>query len=288
VWEWLTGQREALGALWSGLSPQAQDSIVTAAFTIVVATAAALLVVRQIGRQAARVVEGKRQVEAMRLKRDVYNDLQAAIGSCEGARLKLRSYIEDFLINVDLYRKDKSAKWVPSARPPDLLQLFNTSNQTAGGLVGLLGRLRIVEPRMEVFSTAFAAALHDVRHVFQAYLGPAVRSMAVQAKEGGTAAWNAPGDREFERLERVSADLLRALDTFGGYLADLETETQNTLLGELFKRHLLPRTPGSDGDVVVRLDRYKELVAHFEKNSPWGVDRAISVATERPRQPDAA
>jgi hypothetical protein len=288
VWEWLTSQGEALAAAWSGLSPQVQDSIITATFTIVVATAAAMLVVRQIGKQAARAVEGTRRAEAMRLKREVYKDLQAAIGNCLDARQRLRSFAQDFLANVDLYRKDKSTKWAPSARPPELLQLFNAMSQTTGGLVGLLGRLKIVDPRMDIFPTALAAALHDARHAFQAYLDPAIRAMAVQAKDSGVVSWTPPGDRDFDRLERVSEDLLRALDTFGDYLVDLETETQNTLLGELFQRQLPPRTPAGANDVVVRLDRYKELAAHFERNSSWGVDLATAQADERLRQSNAA
>ena len=108
--------------------------------------------------------------------------------------------------------------------------------------------------------------------------------MAVQAREDGTSSWVAPSDKDYERLERVSMDLLRTLDTFGGYLSDLETEAQNILLGELFKRQLPPRTALHPEDIVVRLDQHRELAAHFERNSPWGVDKAIAQRADGKQQ----
>lgn len=282
--EWLEALRESLGALWGGLAAPTRDSIVATAITILIATAAALLVTWQVGRQARRALDGRRQIESMRLKKDVYKDIQGSIGACLDARLKLKAFVHEFLLNVDIYRKDKSARWTPNAQPSRLVALFGASTQTVGDLVGLLGRLKIIDPRMDVFPVAFNSALYDVRLAFQSYADPATRVMALQARDNAPAVWMPPGDRDFDRFERASQDLLRTLEVLGGYLADLEIEIQNVLLGPLFKRQLAPRTPANADDIVIRLDRHKELSDYFLRGSPWGVDMATAENDSRKRQ----
>lgn len=74
-----------------------------------------------------------------------------------------------------------------------------------------------------------------------------------------------PSEQQLVELERKHDDYLRVCNDISGYMIDLQIETQNELLGDLFGREVPPRNPRDSSVRILRRDE-TELI-HRPKGS---------------------
>lgn len=248
------------------------EAIIGAVATVLVGTLGALVVVWQIGQQARSAIDQNRLNEAQKLKLRVYEDVVRVCSDAATATGRLSTFIQSFQTMVGVWH-DARAKGIslspPKARVPELLKLNSKFSEANIELMLLTERWQVVDPRIDLFRHAINAALHDYREAQHPYLQFASRAMPMDHPNDPTKLlpWTAPDPIV---TDQMSVRLLEALQTCGSYLADIQVEMQNLLVGDLFGHRIAPRAPLDQKFVVVRLDAYDRLKNYFETESNWG------------------
>jgi hypothetical protein len=247
--------------------------------TLLAATIAAFAVVWQIGRQARLTLKQSEHAEALKLKLAVYRDFNSAYANATQANAQLSSYIRNYDMEIFTYRIQLESGIQPSApkaRAEKLGDLAHDCRIKMNVIASLIEQWQIVDPRLTIFQTAFAAVSWEIEKAFSAYFDFAIRTMPREVpghpQQGTLFPWQAPSPEATEAIKASGDKLEKALLQQACFLIDFQKEVQNLLLGELFKNHVTPREPIDPEVVVIRLDDREHLVRHFEA-SEWGRER---------------
>lgn len=266
-----------LFVLWSGLQPSIQAALIGAAATITAATMGALVVARQIRKQAANAIRQNSHNESLKLKMKVYEEIIGVVQKCQDATSALSTFIRLFSISVQKARLQIAigqTVMLPNERFLALMELQKAFSSSAIDMVFLTERWQIIDPRIEIFRTAFNATMHDVREASTAYEGVATYLMPVDRPDGlGVFPWSPPADPQFALLENASKALIETVELLGSFAYDFQNEMQNLLVGELFGNQISSRIPIDPRQPVVRLENHTMLDAYFNKDTPWGRNR---------------
>jgi hypothetical protein len=279
---------DAIDLWWLGIAPPIKGALVGALATVSAATFGAIVVFRQIGRQARNAIDQNRINEATKLKLEQYRaftDLTRVAGD----------EVVDFMSRVARFvgalntRKTLPAG-VPLGIPPAeraqvMVDRYAALGNRCVAIIAWVERWNIIDPRLDLFQRATNVASHDVMDAWIAYFTLVSRVMA-RDMPGGGVAWNEPTDKDLKAVQRLSDTLNDRLMTLSNYLSDFEREMQNLLLGDLFRHQLSPRQPMDPRMRVVTLARYDDLMKHFNEETPWA--KAKIEAEERVRKQLAA
>lgn len=157
----------------------------------------------------------------------------------------------------------------PSFRYLDLLALDRACSDALTDLVFLIEERLIADHRLSVFKLAFLAKAHDVREAFGANIQwNLMQSLQHQFPDGTLSVYETPSQQAFEQLQFSIAALADPLIDCGAFCEDLIVELQNAHLGEVFDTKLAHREPEDPSRIVLRLDKYEELMAWVE-TTPW-------------------
>jgi hypothetical protein len=124
---------------------------------------------------------------------------------------------------------------------------------------------------MDIFRIAVASALYDIDDAHQHYSNVANRAMSTASLRSP---WTPPNDDAFREIEFLGNQLLNAVTTLQAYIFDFLREMQTLLVGPMFDQRITPRIPRDPSFVVVRLDRYDQLIAYFNQQTAWGRNQA--------------
>lgn len=259
---------------WSRLQPNVQAALIGAGATVTAATIGALVVARQIRKQAANAIRQNSHNEALKLKLKVYEEIIEVVQRCQDASSSLSSFVRVFSVGVQLARNACARAQrivVPDGRAPVFLDLQKSFAQSAVMMVFLTERWQIIDPRIEVFRTAFNSALHDVRSAYTKYVKIAVELMPVVRPDGQSIfPWSPPDDLQFAALDQAGKSLIEAVDKLASFAYDFQGEMQNLLVGELFGKQVPPRASIDPSYPVIRLEHHAKLEAYFLTDTAWG------------------
>jgi hypothetical protein len=160
---------------------------------------------------------------------------------------------------------------VPSAHPSQLIEKKSQVASSAIKVMAVTETWQIVDPRMDVFRIAIVTALHDLDFAYQPYFNAAYRAMTIAFPKD---AWAPPNEEALCQIDALGDALLNSLMTLQAYIFDFLREMQTLLVGPMFDQRIAPRVPSSSSSVVVRLDRYAELMAYFKEQTEWGRSQA--------------
>jgi hypothetical protein len=263
----------ALVNAWPLLQPPVQAAIISGLVAGGTALLAAWLLVWQIGKQAQNAIAANRTTEAIKLKKEVYQEFIAACRKATNAQSKVISYTQRFELAITAAQSLRSQGLAPT--PPEARALafsdlsFKASNRMAE-LVMLQERWEIIDPRTTIFREAFFHANYELREAQGKYYEMALRHMPHQLPDGMLVPWAVPDDMTKAMIVELGDALRHAYHLQDSYVSDLQNEMQNALLGELFDPNRVPvREPKDPAFTTVRLDRIPELKWFFA-NTPSG------------------
>ncbi|NEJ90299.1 hypothetical protein GR223_30910 [Rhizobium leguminosarum] len=272
---------------WLSLTP-----FIGAIATIIAATLAALVVMSQNAKQARRATVQLRHTEALKLKMRVYEEIVGLCREAGDAEVSYSSYASGFVIDLTLYREMTRAglSWgLPKARALSLFEKQAHFSKAVIALISLAERWGVIHPGLEMYRLAFNVALHDAEIAFDPYRSLVIRFMPAEIpnspEQGSLFPWTMPDDATIQTLKVATDALIKAIDSFGGFMYDFQIDMQNLLVGELFEHRIAPRQPLDPKIVVARLDDWEKLKAYFENSTAWGkmkneIDAQVRKANE--------
>ncbi|MBI3451839.1 MAG: hypothetical protein HY057_03225 [Rhodospirillales bacterium] len=262
------------------LRPDIQVAIIGVVVTVTSAVLGALVVVWQIGKQARYAIAQNRHNEALKLKLEIYKEIVAVCRDTSRACNDLSAYGPRFYAEVELSSKMKSDEgrsfFVPKEPIPVLRNRNIVLAQKLIEIMGLAERWQIIDPRIEVIIKATLAAKYDIDNAYKKYEAIVFKIMPLEPRKSKPNVtefyWKTPNEDTIAQLKNIGDRLVNALLDFLGYIYDFQVEMQNLLLGELFQHKLPAREPLGHDSIVIRLDRYKELMEYFDQKSAYGRD----------------
>jgi hypothetical protein len=267
---------------WPVVDPALKPPIITGAFTILAAMGGALVVLWQLRRQAANTIDANRKNEAIKLKKEVYEELVEVCRDGTDAGSKLYHYVQRFALDVGLLRhvytdKEKlPPELVPKQRYKVMRDIENDLAVKVARLIRAVQRWEIVNPKLDLFKYALNNGVFDIQAATKQYH---LQTMAILpfADVGPlNMTFNLPDEEGMAILFEQTDNVCRAVARVQQWIADMQVELQNELLGELFSNKVTTRNDPDPTDEelapfkVLRLDRRDELVSYFENDTEWG------------------
>jgi hypothetical protein len=240
-----------------------------------------VVVMYQIGTQARNALKQSREIEAVKLKLEVYKDIIAISRDASTAVGDFASLIDRFhsaLLFAQQTQTHLNAYVIPtsSGDPQLFIDARAAMSRSAIKLMALTETWQMINPRVDIFRKAINAALFDIDMTYEPYFNAALHAMPLGVprdppKEGAQAvSWHPPSAEVIQQIGTLGNTVTHALRTLQSYVFDFQKEMQTHLLGELFPHTIPPRTPIDPKAIVIRLDRYDELSSYFDRQSNWG------------------
>ncbi len=276
-----------IGRFWTELTPEMQAAVLQSAVTLLAGVVGVLVVFVQIGRQARHAIAQNRHNEALKLKLEIYKETLRIHDEAQDREIALSSYVRLFPIAIANARTllvQGVTPTPPTNRVPQLIELKTRADEGAIGIVILTEKWQIIDPRLEIFRTAINVAKYDVDEAWRHYFEFAMHAHPVESPQGNIFPWTPLNDADLKTLQRKSDGLLEALGVLGSFVYDLRVEMQNALLGELFPTPLPARNPIDPKYMVVKLENHRQLADYFERDTPWGKNKARIEAEARARR----
>jgi hypothetical protein len=269
-------------AQWPAIDATIKPAIVSGAFTIVAATGGALVVFWQLRKQAENTARANRHTEALKLKKEVYEEFVKLCRKGSEAAAKLYDYVQRFGADVGLLRQVYSdeeklpPELIPKQRYKVVKDLENDLAVKVARIIRAVQRWEIINPKVDLFKYALNNGVYDVQAATKQYH---LQTMSILpfADEGPlNMAFKLPGEEGMAKLFAQTDYVCRTVARVQQWIADMQVAFQNELLGELFENKVKTRDdPDPTDDIlapfkVLRLDRYDELVSYFKNDTEWG------------------
>lgn len=225
-----------------------------------------------IGMAAAVAVYQILKQARMGLKVELYREILAAVDKQgDGEReLSIKLRVLNSLIGVWL-----TPDQFPGIRPSpnttwaELNELVHKCQNDGADLMIFIEKWQIVDPRLDIFRSAFGVALRDIR---QSWTTLAQLVGAVIAAAPGAPIPAGPPKDALEEARKASDQLINAASKLSAWAADFQLEVQALLLSDLFPNRLAHRQPLDPEYFVVRLDQATALKDYFENQTQWGLE----------------
>jgi hypothetical protein len=238
-----------------------------------------VIVIIQLGRQHKNELRLQKENYREQLRIQIYQEFSKAIGLANEKEIKSRIYVLNMPSRIDMYRnqiKNDVEKFPLSYRAIEFFnQHFETIN-AVNDLVNLIERYYIVDPRLNIFKTAFSVTQHDMLEAFMKlhHLLIHILPLEIPLPDGSHKLVNVinPTNEQFGELTRLINMYTTASFDLGSYLYDLNVEIQNALLSNLFPNKAPRRVPLDPKMKVVSIDPSESdlLLKYFEEETNWG------------------
>ena len=229
--------------------------------------------------QIRKGYEDSLNLQKENIKQEHFSRLHTEIELIVDQLLKTQSAFSGALYSID-FAFGTGALEVANGRATDWIKVTSQQELNAKsydlqmaivGLISVVERYEIIEPRLKIFQLAFNVTSHDVRTTF----APLMSKLSnVLPNEAGVS--HIPFRMPNQRVEaeiRQQIDLLRdALGDVSSYTMDLRVEIQNLLLSDLFDRKLNRRKPLDPRFKVISTEQqdYLKLETYFMNETAWG------------------
>lgn len=264
-----------LMSVWHGFGPETKAAFIQGVATIIAAAAGAAVVMRQIKAQAQSNQANIAENERRRLKAKMYDDVvricdefSEAQGAFVGALMLASQEIQIAALT--------HSEGQPSPIPRSRIMVLNeqcSSYQTAViRMLSLIGQSKFIDPRMDIFGTAFSCESEAVRDAFSREFFPFVMRLLPVDRPGGQEIfpYQPPTIFQAEQTSMLADRIRDHVSNSVGYAVDFSVEMQNLLLADLFGNTVPIREPIDPNIKVIRLDQWEELDRHFREDTDWG------------------
>lgn len=195
---------------WAALNTGVQAALIGAGATIASATIGVLVVARQIRTQAANAIRQNKHNEALQLKMKVYEEIIRVCAGCQNAEASLSSFVRGFSSAVEICRKQQAAGHpftVPRQRFQHFMDLQTSLDKSSIQMISLTERWQIIDPRIEVFRTAFNVAIHNIREASWRYTTAVVSLLPIERVDapGQLIPWSPPSEQQLNLLNTAGS-----------------------------------------------------------------------------------
>jgi hypothetical protein len=249
--------------------------------------AAAITVAWQLRRQHQSSLALQRANAREALKLRIYEGLVRQIRKLSDANIMASMYAFGIPFAIENYQRELAAGHHPSGikqRAPEFSDLhFRAGNEVAELLVEFES-WSIAFPSLKVFQVALNAAAYNVHEAFPPLFSAFLRALPMDPPQGETGKPSiipSPLTLAEQKVLKALVDTYKeAMDEVGCYIHDLAIEAQNNLLLGLFEREVPRRQPLDPRHKVISTEprKVEELVRYFEKETPWGKNKASVAA----------
>ena len=146
----------------ANLPPPVQAAIITASATLVGAFFGFWVIYFQLGKQGSNAIAQSKKNESLKLKVQIYENVATITAEAEDAVLELTTYLNQLRFEVGL---SDLPKRIPKHRFPEYLRLNYQATTSIVGVMLLIERWHIIDPRLSIFRSAIAMGLYHHREV---------------------------------------------------------------------------------------------------------------------------
>lgn len=252
--------------------------LITAWGAIAAAAIAGMVIFFQIKEQSRQSLKNARDIEASKLKLQIYKEALIDSDNATMSQARVHSYLQGFvaaLVVARLLDKPGCTAPVPSQRFSELNQLNTDMMLSASRFIRIIENWEIVDCRLYIFKDAVNAAKFDIAGCFDRYVDVAMGLFPID-REGEAAIWHVPSEQQLKVLREVTDELAAAIFVLMNYLMDFDREFQNLLLADIFPGFVSKRQPLDPTLMVITLQDHAELQSRIARDTPWGRERAAS------------
>lgn len=274
------------------MDPQLTAAWIGAGATLVAAVVAALIVMVQLGRQSRDAINQTRHNERLKLKLAIYQEI---LSICEKQGDAARAVATKLSVlrhgTLPVWREPHRFGGFRPKAPisfPELVALVGEANKSGIAVITLTEQWRIVDRRLDLFSDAVSAAIHDLRVMWEEIHPKLAATLPPICPDiNGTL----PAPEKLQEIENGCERLIDRLETLSAWVMDFQREMQNLLLSELFDHTIPAREPLDPRHIAVSLAKYESQKAYFESQTAWGLwvtEAEERLKAELANQPTAA
>jgi len=212
-----------------------------------------------------------------KLKLTIYEKIEQKIATFY--KSEISSYLNIMQISLETALGQINNNAVPSIIDSrvNVFMLHNETTSNAAIQVCFLIEIwEIISPEFKVFRLAINSALHDLREAFSELYPHLLYYLPIELpiKEQPKTVWpHLPNNQQYEIIKNKILVYLNKYNQLVGYMHDIQTVSQNILLGNLFKHRLAFRKPLDPKFIAINFDlqSVEEWIHYFEHETNWGV-----------------
>ena len=223
---------------WHDLGPQVQQAVVGGVigglFTVLTAAISVLIVTYQLKSQARAARETNEHSEALKLKKQIYDDVRKLCDAVSADANALDRFTDNFTSAV-------SRTQYPHGTVQDFSASGDKLINSLSDIVRSARSWTITHPRMAHFRDVFETAISDGTIAAIDFYGASFRHFPDRSVQ--PAHWKEPDAMQMAQLKATNERLGNFIDALIENVAAFQSEMQYALLGDLFKGQVPLSTP---------------------------------------------
>lgn len=241
---------------------------------LTLATIQALGTLASVGLAAHFVVKQIKFGERLKLKLEIYKEILKVAQSATDAYGALQHQVHMFMYGfISIWLNKQKYQGFNPNPPTDAVSMINLNAEAgikASEVLGLIESWTVIDPRIRVFHDAINVAVHDMRNAWNEVEPYIFRSTAMFALAPNPTRRHPAHKEDWKGFEAAMSNYNDTILLLDCYVADLKTEMQNELLGELFKAKSPTRVPIDPKYKAITLKDADFWHNHFVNNTAWG------------------
>lgn len=231
---------------------------------------------------AAAVVRWQvRENSREKLRLEIYNDIHSVAHRMVGTEVNSSSFARNVILQLRCILESDLEFMLPAYqknRAQDFVDLNVALGSSGIDVMMVLEKYEIASPELKIFRTALSCAREDLSEAFQPLFLEYVKILSAEwpdnqsTREAQIIHKSLPSPSDLERLEQLTDAYIDAAARYGNIHFDLSVETQNLLLGGLFRYRVPKRNPPDPSQYVISLEPkvVAKLEDYFENETLWG------------------
>lgn len=257
---WITGGKEVHAAIVSGC------------FTVFAFMGAAYVAIWQLREQRKNTEASNRQSEALKLKKEIYEEVWRKTDQAMAALKALYTHLSD-IEEVAIWHLEREVQMLGGTlKRQEFEKRTKAANESCLELNRLAETWGVADGRLRLFTVAFMK-LHEIStEIERDYRGDTVKPIEAEDYVGASMSPYPPGTPDDEALQdfvEMIERWLDAIDIWESFIDDYQRVMQQVLLSELFPLHLEQTTFKQCKRRRIRrmtLDSYEELIEGFKED----------------------
>lgn len=202
-------------------------------------------------------------------KLEIYKAVLKDIDAASDAQLEASNYVRTTvgMLRIQAEMLKTNPVWPPVRERTAAFEARHYKQLSQlGALHQFVEQWAIVDQRLEVFAKAFGYQRNavmraglELSEVFRSVL-----PVDVPGQPDKIFAYSPPQQRFIDLAAEMAEKYHYESGLLGAYISDFNVELQPLLLGHLFGRRIVRRDAPDPTQFTIRLDRYRQIVRHFE------------------------
>ncbi len=257
---WLTNLLHTVMISWHGLGGETKAAIISAAATFFAAFAGFSAIILQMRSQGSQSRAAINETEQRKLKVGMYEQGVSVCRSVADTAIALSTQLRLMKVQLEIASRAQKAGLdfqVPSTRFPNLIESYAAFSDAALRFVFLVETRRIIDPDIIIFRTAISTVIHDTGDLmYSQFVVHVMPMLPIESGSGLLNKYSPPSLEGASEIGKITGQFIDSLSDAVAYTEDFLIETQNRLLGDLFRaqlRHRQPLDPAKKSFVSIRL-----------------------------------